>query len=61
MNDKELEDKLSCILADVGTQIGQLIKCIVIQEVDMHMQRITQLNSILNGTTCNTNVESTAT
>lgn len=50
----ELEDKLKCIFADVGDQMGAVLRCMIEQEVDMHMKRLIQLNGILNGTICDT-------
>ncbi len=49
-----LEEKLSCAFAEVGAQVGDIIRCMIEQEIAANFTRITQLNNILNGTTCNT-------
>lgn len=47
-----LEQTLECFAEGVGQQVGELVKCLVRQEMQSHMQRIEQLQSILNGQTC---------
>lgn len=52
-----LEDKLTCIFAEVGTQIGDIVRCMVEQEIASHNSRILQLNLLLSGQgPCNTDV-----
>jgi len=48
----ELEEKLICAFSDIGGQVGDIIRCMVEQEIASHMSRITQLNSMLSGNTC---------
>ena len=48
----ELEEKLKCAFADVGAQIGELIKCMVATEIAAHQARVNQLQSVLDGTIC---------
>lgn len=47
-----LEEKLTCMFADVGTQIGDVIRCMVEQEIASHAARIQQLNQILADEVC---------
>lgn len=51
----ELQDKLECMFAEIGAQMGDVLRCMIEQEVASHVARITQLNGILNGTLCDTN------
>jgi len=50
----ELQEKLDCIFADVGSQIGDILRCMVEQEVASHVSRIKQLQGILSGDICGT-------
>jgi hypothetical protein len=52
MTTPSLEDQLSCAFADIGGQIGELIRCLIDQEIASHMGRINQLNAVLSGTVC---------
>jgi hypothetical protein len=49
-----LEEKLQCIFADVGSQVGELVRCLIQAEVASHMDRIQQLQSVLDGALCDT-------
>lgn len=49
-----LNEKLQCAFANIGSQVGDLIRCMVTQEISANMGRINQLNSILNGNICDT-------
>ena len=49
----ELEEKLNCAFADVGAQIGDILRCMIEAEVAAQMARIQQLQAVLNGTACN--------
>lgn len=48
-----LEEKLSCIFADVGAQIGEMLQCIINQQISAKFAEINQLNALLNGGICN--------
>ena len=48
----ELEEKLTCILTDIGSQIGEVLKCIIEAEVSSQLMRIQQLQAVLNGAAC---------
>jgi hypothetical protein len=50
MND--LEEKLQCVMMDAGSQIGDLIRCIIEAEVNAQLSKIQQLQAVLNGTAC---------
>jgi hypothetical protein len=52
MENETLEEKLVCMFADVGSQIGDVIRCMVDQEIAAHMSRITQLNKLLTDEDC---------
>lgn len=54
MND--MEEKLKCAFADIGTQVGELIRCMIQSEVAASMAKIQQLEAVLNGTACNGDV-----
>jgi hypothetical protein len=54
MND--MEEKLKCAFADIGTQVGDMLRCIIQSEVAVQVSRIQQLQAVLNGTTCNDDV-----
>lgn len=49
-----LEHTLECFAEGLGQQVGALVKCLVQQEMQSHLQRIEQLQSILNGEVCTT-------
>jgi hypothetical protein len=55
LGQNELQEKLECMFAEVGAQMGDILRCMIEQEVASHVARITQLNGILNGTVCDTN------
>jgi hypothetical protein len=55
----DLQDTLNCAFAEVGSQVGELIRCMIEQEIDSHFRRITQLNSILSSDTCETTTQLT--
>jgi hypothetical protein len=48
----ELEEKLQCVMMDAGSQIGELIRCIIEAEVNAQLSKIQQLQAVLNGTAC---------
>ena len=48
----ELEEKLKCAFADVGSQIGEILRCIIQAEVAAQITRIQQLQDVLNGASC---------
>jgi hypothetical protein len=52
----ELEDKLKCAFSDIGTQVGDILRCIIQAEVAAQVQKIQQLQDILTGTSCNSDV-----
>jgi hypothetical protein len=43
---------LKCVFADVGFQIGEILRCMVTDEINTHMARIKQLRAVLNGESC---------
>ena len=53
INQNELEEKLSCIFADAGVQIGELLKCIIEQQIAAKFAEINQLSALINGGVCN--------
>ncbi len=52
MSEETLEEKLVCMFADVGAQIGDVIRCMVEQEIASHTARISQLNTLLTNENC---------
>jgi hypothetical protein len=52
-----LEEKLSCAFAEVGVQVGDIIRCMIEQEIAANFSRIQQLNSLLSGEVCATTDE----
>jgi hypothetical protein len=52
----ELEDKLKCAFSDIGTQVGDILRCIIQAEVAAQVQKIQQLQDILTGISCNSDV-----
>jgi hypothetical protein len=48
----ELEEKLNCAFADVGSQIGDILRCMIEAEVAAQVARIQQLQAVLDGTAC---------
>jgi hypothetical protein len=52
----ELEDKLKCAFSDIGIQVGDILRCIIQAEVAAQVQKIQQLQDILTGTSCNSDV-----
>lgn len=52
MTEPTLEHQLGCAFADIGAQIGALVRCMVDQEIATHIARIEQLHAVLNGTAC---------
>ncbi len=48
----ELQEKLNCIFTDVGAQLGDVLRCMVEQEISSHMARVQQLNTLLSGAVC---------
>jgi hypothetical protein len=54
-----LDEKLSCFAVAIGEQIGELLHCLVQAEIASHMQRISDLQAVLNGQGCSTDSPST--
>jgi hypothetical protein len=50
--EQDLNEKLQCIFANVGAQVGDILRCMVSQEISQNLNRIQQLNAILNGNDC---------
>lgn len=50
----QFEEKLQCIFADVGAQVGDMLRCLIQAEVASHIARVQQLQSVLNGAVCDT-------
>jgi hypothetical protein len=50
--ESEIQEKFNCAFAEIGSQIGDILRCLISQEIDMHMNRITQLSSIIDGNVC---------
>jgi hypothetical protein len=48
MPNSDLEEKLNCVFADVGTQIGDLVRLLVENEIKAHMQRIEDLKKVIS-------------
>lgn len=57
----ELEEKLKCALADVGTQVGEILSCIIQAEVAAQVAKIQSLQNILSGQSCGGDVMLTTT
>jgi hypothetical protein len=53
MSNNILDEKLSCFATAIGEQIGELLHCMVQAEIASHMQRIADLQAVLNGQKCN--------
>jgi hypothetical protein len=53
MTKENIQELFSCMFADIGVQIGDVLHCIVTQEIASHVDRITQLQGILGGTCTN--------
>jgi hypothetical protein len=51
-----LNEQLECAFEGIGAQVGNLIRCLVKQEVESHLARIQQLQSILDGNVCTTTI-----
>jgi len=51
-----LDEKLRCIFEEVGAQVGiqmgDVIRCMIQTEISMQIERIKQLQGVLNGTSC---------
>jgi hypothetical protein len=41
-----------CLIAQMGQEIGSLLRCIIQQEIQSHMDRINQLQNILQTGPC---------
>jgi hypothetical protein len=54
--DNVLNEKLQCLFTDVGIQVGEILRCMVSQEISMNLSRIQQLNALLNGNDCGGNI-----
>jgi hypothetical protein len=48
----EMEERLKCIMLDVGAQVGDILRCIIQSEVAAQVARIQQLQAVLDGTAC---------
>jgi hypothetical protein len=47
-----LAEQLECAFAGIGHEVGTLVRCMVQQELAVHLQRIEQLQSLLTNGTC---------
>jgi uncharacterized protein YktB (UPF0637 family) len=56
----ELDEKLRCIFEEVGAQVGEVLRCMIQNEVASHVARIQQLQSVLDGTACQKSGETDA-
>ena len=56
----DLEEKLKCVLADVGTQVGEILSCIIRAEIAAQLSKAQQLQAILAGETCTNDATTTA-
>jgi hypothetical protein len=52
----DLEEKLKCALTDVGTQVGEILSCMIRAEVAAQVAKIQQLQDILSGVSCSGDV-----
>lgn len=52
----ELEEKLKCALSDVGTQVGEILNCMIQAEVAAQVAKIQHLQDILSGKSCSDDV-----
>jgi hypothetical protein len=43
---EELQEQFNCMFADIGAQIGDVLRCMIEQEIASHMSKITQLQGI---------------
>ena len=50
---EELQEQFNCMFADIGAQIGDVLRCMIEQEISLHMTKITQLQGILGGSCTN--------
>lgn len=48
----DLQEKLNCAFAEVGNQMGEILRCMIDQEIAMHINRLAQLNNLLSGDVC---------
>lgn len=48
----DFQEALNCAFAEAGVHIGEMLRCMLEQELASHFSRITQINSILQGDTC---------
>lgn len=49
----KLQNDLECAFAGIGLHVGELVKCLVTQEINAKMQQIEQLQAILaTGSVC---------
>lgn len=53
-----MEETLACFAEGVGQQVGALVKCLIQQEIQTHLQRIEQLQAIVNGGACTPTISS---
>ncbi len=50
----EMEEALKCAFADIGTQMGSLIRCMVDAQIAAKLQEISALQGILTDGGCST-------
>jgi hypothetical protein len=50
-----LEEKLICLVTELGKKTGEQLQCLISAEISAHMDRIKQLQAVLDGTNCNAN------
>jgi hypothetical protein len=48
----EMDEKIRCLMADIGGQVGEVLRCIIQVEVASQIAHIQQLHAVLNGTAC---------
>ena len=45
-------DELQCAFDGIGREVGNLVRCLVAQEMAMHTARLQALTELLSGGTC---------
>jgi hypothetical protein len=46
------QETLECLVAQMGETVGSVLKCVIQQEIQAHMDRIVQLQNILETGVC---------
>lgn len=58
MTEKDpFQEKLECMFAEIGAQLGDIFRCMVQQEMAAHIARIKELQAVLNGVACQPSTE----